>query len=117
MTRDELIRDTRALIVEGERLQGAPALADLRRWLRRSDELLVAAWGSMDRYHLVWLGVGRPPGRVRGRPMTPTEEAAYVRDVAAQKTTALRMSLKAVAEQGMPFRGETGGELGEAARR
>ena len=41
-----------------------------------------------------------------GRPMEPTEEAAYVRDVATQKTAALRMSLTA-AEQGMPFVGET----------
>jgi hypothetical protein len=38
--------------------------------------------------------------------MTGEEEAAYVREVAGQKTAALRMSLKA-AEDGMPFRGET----------
>jgi hypothetical protein len=38
--------------------------------------------------------------------MTPDEEAAYVREVAAQKTAALRMSLKAVSEQAMPFVGE-----------
>jgi hypothetical protein len=53
--------------------------------------------------------VGKPKGTVRGRPMTPGEEAAYVREVAAQKTSALRMSLDAVERQGMPFRGETGG--------
>ena len=41
--------------------------------------------------------------------MTPGEEAAYVREVASQKTAALRMSLDAVERQGMPFRGETGG--------
>jgi hypothetical protein len=41
--------------------------------------------------------------------MTPDEEAAYVREVAEQKTAALRMSLEAVERGGMPFVGETGG--------
>ena len=41
--------------------------------------------------------------------MTPEEEAAYVREVASQKTAALRMSLDAVERQSMPFVGETGG--------
>src|SRR5512140_864481 len=109
MTRDELIDRTKALIEEGARLDAAPSLAALRAWLRRSDELLATAWGSMDRYHLAWLMVGKPKGIVRGRPLTPDEEAAEVRDVAAQKTTALRMSLDAVERQGMPFSGETGG--------
>ena len=53
--------------------------------------------------------VGKPKGIVRGRPMDADEEAAYVREVASQKTAALRMSLDAVERQGMPFRGETGG--------
>jgi hypothetical protein len=53
--------------------------------------------------------VGKPKGIVRGRPMTPDEEAAYVREVAEQKTAALRMSLDAVERQGMPFVGESGG--------
>jgi hypothetical protein len=53
--------------------------------------------------------VGKPKAIVRGRPMTPDEEAAYVREVAEQKTAALRMSLDAVERQGMPFVGETGG--------
>ena len=61
----------------------------------------------MDRYHLSWLMVGRPSEAVRGRAMTAQEEEAYVRDVAEAKTAALRMSLKAVAEDGMPFVGET----------
>ena len=70
----------------------------------------------MDRYHLAWLMVGKPKGIVRGRPMTADEEAAYVREVAGQKTAALRMSLDAVERQGMPFVGETGGIApGEAA--
>ncbi len=107
MTRDELIRDTRALVEEGDRLAREPAMVDLRAWLRRSDALLAAGWGSMDRYHLSWLSVGRPADAPRGRPMTADEEAAYVRAVAEQKTAALRMSLRAVEEQGMPFRGET----------
>ncbi len=63
----------------------------------------------MDRYHLAWLMVGKPKGIVRGRPMTADEEAAYVREVAEQKTAALRMSLDAVERQGMPFVGESGG--------
>jgi hypothetical protein len=63
----------------------------------------------MDRYHLAWLMVGKPKEIIRGRPMTPAEEAAYVREVAEQKTAALRASLDAVERQGMPFRGEEGG--------
>lgn len=106
MTRSELIDRTARLIAEGERLQKQPSLPALRTWLQLSDELLSAAWGSMDRYHLVWLSVGRS-NEVRGRGMTPEEQEAYVRDVAAQKTAALQMSLKAVAEQNMPFLGET----------
>ena len=39
--------------------------------------------------------------------MTAAEEADYVRDVAAAKTAVLRLSLKAVADDGMPFVGET----------
>ena len=107
MTRDELIRETRRLIEEGERLQHSPSLGGLRLWLQLSDDLLSAAWGSMDRYHLSWLMVGKPKDIVRGRRMTPEEEASYVREVADQKTAALRMSLKAVDEQNMPFKGET----------
>lgn len=109
MTRDELILRTRQLIAEGERLDAAPSLNALQTWLQLSDDLLATAWGSMDRYHLAWLMVGKPKGIVRGRPMTPDEEAAYVREVAGQKAAALRMSLDAVERQGMPFRGETGG--------
>ena len=109
MNRDDLIKGTGQLIDEGERLQADPSLASLQVWLQRSDDLLATAWGSMDRYHLAWLMVGKPKGIVRGRPMTRDEEAAYVREVAEQKTAALRMSLDAVERQGMPFVGETGG--------
>jgi hypothetical protein len=112
--RDDFIDANRALIVEGERLQANPSLPSLQMWLQRSDDLLATAWGSMDRYHLAWLMVGKPKGIVRGRPMTPDEEAAYVREVADQKTAALRMSLDAVERQGMPFVGESGG-VGSAA--
>ena len=115
MTRDELIAATRQLVDEGDRLRANPSLASLQIWLQRSDDLLATAWGSMDRYHLAWLMVGKPKGIVRGRPMTPDEEAAYVREVAEQKTAALRMSLDAVERQGMPFVGETG--RGRAGRR
>jgi hypothetical protein len=116
VTRDELIAGTRQLIDEGDRLRANPSLPSMQMWLQRSDDLLATAWGSMDRYHLAWLMVGKPKGIVRGRPMTPDEEAAYVRDVAEQKTAALRMSLDAVERQGMPFVGESGGPgLGESA--
>jgi hypothetical protein len=109
MTRDELIAGTRQLVDEGDRLRANPSLPSLQMWLKRSDDLLATAWGSMDRYHLAWLMVGKPKGIVRGRPMTPDEEADYVREVAEQKTAALRMSLDAVERQGMPFVGESGG--------
>jgi hypothetical protein len=109
MTRDELIARTRQLVDEGDRLMADPSMGALRVWLQLSDDLLATAWGSMDRYHLAWLMVGKPTSIVRGRPMTPDEEAAYVREVAGQKTAALRMSLDAVERQGMPFLGETGG--------
>ena len=109
MTRDELITRTRQLVAEGDRLQAVPTLGGLQTWLQLSDDLLVAAWGSMDRYHLSWLMVGKPKDIVRGRRMTPDEEAAYVREVAEAKTSALRMSLDAVERQGMPFVGEERG--------
>jgi hypothetical protein len=109
MTRDELILRTRQLISEGERLDADPSLVALQTWLQLSDDLLATAWGTMDRYHLAWLMVGKPKGIVRGRGMTSDEETAYVREVAGQKTAPLRMSLDAVERQGMPFRGETGG--------
>jgi hypothetical protein len=109
MTRDELIRRTRQLVAEGERLEARPSIDALRTWLQVSDALLASAWGTMDRYHLSWLMVGKPKGLVRGRALTADEEAAYVREVAAQKTAALRMSLDAIERQGMPFVGETGG--------
>ena len=109
MTRDELIDRTRRLIDEGERLAASPepSLAGLRVWLQLSDELLGAAWGHMDRYHLAWLQVGRPKAIVRGRPMTPDEEGPYVREVATAKTAVLRMSLEAADRLRMPFVGET----------
>ena len=109
MTRDELIERTGRLIDEGERLAATadPRLSGLQVWLQLSDELLSAAWGPMDRYHLSWLQVGRPKASIRGRPMTPAEEAAYVRDVAKAKTAVLRMSLDAADRLRMPFVGES----------
>lgn len=107
VTRDEYIAEVQALIAEGEGLQARPTLAALRRWIGASDELLRSAWGPMDRYHLSWLMVGRPSDSVRGRAMSTDEEVAYVREVAAAKTAALQMSLKAVESDAMPFLGET----------
>ena len=116
MDRTELIHRTRQLIAEGERLVAQPSQGALQTWLQLSDDLLARAWGSMDRYHLAWLMVGKPKGIVRGRAMTADEEAVYVREVATQKTAALRMSLDAVDRQHMPFVGETGGPgLGASA--
>jgi hypothetical protein len=112
VTRDQLIAQTRRLIAEGERLAAQPSLPALRTWIALSDELLRTAWGSMDRYHLAWLMVGRPRDSVRGRAMAEDEERAYVREVASAKTAALRMSLKAVEEDGMPFLGETADPAG-----
>jgi hypothetical protein len=109
MTRDECIARHRRLVREGERLLERPSLASLRTWLQLSDDLLTETWGSMDRYHLAWLMVGKPKDIVRGRPMTRAEEDDYVREVADQKTAALRMSRDAVERQRMPFRGESGG--------
>ena len=107
MTRDELIAATGQLIAEGDRLRASPSLASLQVWLQRSDDLLSTAWGSMDRYHLAWLSVGRPSASIRGRAMTANEEAAYVREVASAKTAVLRMSVEALKRHGMPFVGET----------
>jgi len=107
--RDELITRTRQLIDEGDRLQAAPSMRALQTWLQLSDDLLVAAWGSMDRYHLSWLMVGKPKDIIRGRPMTPDEEAAYVREVAEAKTAALRMSLDADERHPLPLVGEEKG--------
>jgi hypothetical protein len=109
VTRAELVARTSQLVDEGERLAVTPSLRALQLWLQLSDDLLTAAWGSMDRYHLAWLMVGKSKTIVRGRPMTADEEAAYVREVAEAKTAALRMSLDAVGRQGMPFHGEEGG--------
>ena len=103
MDRAAAIAETARLVAQGDRLQMAPSLGGLRLWLQLSDDLL----GAMDRYHLSWLMVGRPTAP-RGRAMTPDEEAAYVRDVARQKTAVLRMSQRALEEQGAPFVGETG---------
>ena len=107
MTREELIRRTRQLIDEGDRLVANPGHAALKVWLQLSDDLLANAWGSMDRYHLAWLQVGRPSSSIRGRAMTPGEEAGYVREVAAAKTAVLRMSVDSLTRHGMPFVGET----------
>ncbi len=111
MRREELVIRTRQLVDEGERLAADPSLGALQVWLQRSDDLLATAWGSMDRYHLAWLSVGKPTDVVRGRPMSRDEEAGYVREVARQKTAVLRTSLDA-ATRGMPFVGEDAGTVG-----
>jgi hypothetical protein len=113
VTRAELIAQTAQLVDEGVRLQANPSLDAMRTWLQLSDDLLSRAWGSMDRYHLSWLQVGRPTSIIRGRPMDRTEEAAYVREVALAKTAVLRMSIDAVERLNMPFVGETAEPAGQ----
>jgi hypothetical protein len=115
MTRAELIARTGQLVAEGERLQANPSVDALRTWLQLSDDLLSTAWGSMDRYHLSWLQVGRPRSFARGRALQDDEAAAYVREVAAAKTAVLRMSIDAVDRFAMPFVGETRDASPEAA--
>ena len=107
MRRDDLVSQTRRLIEEGERIDRAPSRAALNTWLAASDALLSEAWGSMDRYHLAWLEVGRIAQPLRGREITPDEEAQEIRSVVSAKGAVLRTSLDAVERQGMPFLGET----------
>ena len=107
MTRDELIAQTRRLIDEGERIDANPSRVALNTWLAGSDALLSTAWGSMDRYHLAWLEVGRIAQPLRGRQLSADEEAAEVRAVVAAKSAVLRTSLDAVERLGMPFLGES----------
>lgn len=107
MRREQAIAETRRLVAEGERLQLQPTIGGLRLWLQLSDDLLSQLWGSMDRYHLSWLMVGKSRDIIRGRAMTLAEETAYVRDVAEQKNAALQMSLHALHAQQMPFLGES----------
>ena len=103
MTRDELIAQTRRLIDEGERIDANPSRVALNTWLAGSDALLSTAWGSMDRYHLAWLEVGRIAQPLRGRQLSADEEAVEVRAVVAAKSAVLRTSLDAVERLGMPF--------------
>jgi hypothetical protein len=73
VTRDELVRRTRQLIDEGDRLVANPSSAALKVWLQLTDELLAPAWGSMDRYHLARksdLDRVSPGAWVRGRRRT-----------------------------------------------
>ncbi|MEY4389200.1 MAG: hypothetical protein RLZZ432_919 [Chloroflexota bacterium] len=113
MQRDDLIRQTRALVEEGERIERAPSRAALNTWLAASDALLSDAWGQMDRYHQAWLDVGRIAQPLRGRQISADEEAAEVRAVAAAKGAVLRASLDAVERLNMPFLGETRGRARE----
>ena len=58
MLRSELVDRTRHSLAEGDPLPANPTLGGLQTWLQLGDDLLVAAWGSIDRYHLSWLMVG-----------------------------------------------------------
>jgi hypothetical protein len=109
MKREDLVRQTQALIDEGDRIARAPSRASLNTWLAASDALLSDAWGQMDRYHQAWLDVGRIAQPLRGRQLSADEEGGEVRAVVAAKGAVLRASLDAVERLGMPFLGETRG--------
>ena len=109
MKREDLVSQTRRLIEEGDRIDRSPSRAALNTWLAASDALLSEAWGSMDRYHLAWLEVGRIAQPLRGREISSDEEAQEIRSVVSAKGAVLRASLDAVERLGMPFLGETKG--------
>ena len=110
MTRDELVARTRQLVAEGDRLQQDPSLRGLQTWLQLSDDLLVAAWGSMDRYHLAWLNVGRgsaPPG-------TSLDDAGtrrFIAEVASGKLAVLRTMRTSVERQGWSLLSDDDAEI------
>ncbi len=64
MTREQLIRETRRLAEEGDRLQTAPSMGGLRLWLQLSDDLLSTAWGSMSAARPVQPSLARPMARM-----------------------------------------------------
>ena len=107
MKREDLVSQTRRLIEEGDRIDRSPSRAALNTWLAASAALLSEAWGSMDRYHLAWLAVGRIAQPLRGREISSDEEAQEIRSVVSAKGAVMRASLDAVERQGMPFLGET----------
>ena len=107
MKREDLVSQTRRLIEEGDRIDRSPSRAALNTWLAASDALLSEAWGSMDRYHLAWLEVGRIAQPLRGREISTDEEAQEIRSVVSAKGAVMRASLDAVERLGMPFLGET----------
>ena len=107
MKRDDLVHQTQDLIDQGDRIARSPSRAALNTWLAASDALLADAWGSMDRYHLAWLEVGRIAQPLRGREISTDEEAQEIRSVVSAKGAVMRASLDAVDRLGMPFLGET----------
>ncbi len=107
MKREDLISQTRRLMEEGDRINRAPSRPALNTWLAASDALLSDAWGSMDRYHLAWLEVGRIAQPLRGREISEAEEEQEIRAVVTAKGAVLRTSLDAVERLRMPFLGET----------
>ncbi|HAR03484.1 MAG TPA: hypothetical protein DCR54_02595 [Chloroflexi bacterium] len=107
MKREDLVSQTRRLIEEGDRIDRSPSRAALNTWLAASDALLSEAWGSMDRYHLAWLEVGRIAQPLRGREISTDEESQEIRSVVSAKGAVMRASLDAVERLGMPFLGET----------
>ena len=77
----------------------APDWDRFREWLIASDGLLERVWGRMDRYHLVWLNVGRdsaPPGSSLDEEGT----RRFIGEVASGKLAVLRTMRSAVARQG-----------------
>jgi hypothetical protein len=93
MSRAAFLEETDRLIATGERLVDAPDWEAFREWL------LGRVWGWGDRYHLVWLNVGRdsaPPGSRLDEAGT----ARFIAGVASGKLAVLRTMRTTVERQG-----------------
>jgi len=91
-------RAAATVVTLAKQLRKAARLGDIAAIRRLSERMVAASDAAREE-----VGNARTSW-----PFSPDEEEAYVRDVAAQKTAALRMSLKAADEDRMPFVGETG---------
>ena len=105
VTRDEYMSRSASSLAEGERLGVRPSLACPAHLDRRLGRAAAHCLGLDGPLPPLLADGGSAGRRGPGPGHDPGEEAAYVREVAAAKTAALRMSLKAVEEDGMPFLG------------
>lgn len=99
MSRTAFIAATDELIADGDALRADPEWDRFRAWILRSDRLLEAVWGRMDRYHLAWLNVGRdsaPPGSE----LDDAGTRRFIVEVAGAKLAVLRTMRTSVERQG-----------------